>query len=387
VNLLVISHTPHYRIANGVAGWGPTVLEIDRLARLFDHIVHVAPLHDGAAPASALPYQSGRVRLRAVSPSGGNGIGAKLGIVARTPGYVGTMLGELFHADVVQVRCPANISLLAIVLLALLRHPRLRWVKYAGTWAPGEKRPWSYSLQRWWLQHGFHRGVVTVNGRWPGQPGHVYSLLNPSLAQRELATRDLDKPLGQPYRLLFVGHLDESKGAGRALQVAAILKQRGVSFYMEFIGDGPLLPGLVVEAREQHLESNVTFLGWLPKHELPPHYARAHFLISPSASEGWPKVLSEAMTYGAVPIAGDVSSITQILGEAGAGVALLPLDVGAFADSIMGYIADEARWRAASRAGMHAADLFTYEAYLEQVRKMARDAWSLELPVPVSPEQ
>ena len=122
-------------------------------------------------------------------------------------------------------------------------------------------------------------------------------------------------------------------------------------------------------------------------------------------------MLSEAMAHGAVPSDAPepsesfdfvgmlllspglalflfgVSSIPQILSETGAGVALPPLDVGAFADSVMGHIADEAKWRAASQAGMHAADLFTYDAYLDRVREMMRDAWNLELPPPKNMEQ
>jgi glycosyltransferase involved in cell wall biosynthesis len=386
VNLLVISHTPHYLTAGAVAGWGPTVREIDHLARLFDRVVHVAPLHDSDPPASSLSYRSNKVSLRPVAPSGGDSAAAKLGVVANMPGYLRTMLDEMSRADVVQVRCPANISLLAIALLAVLRRPRHRWAKYAGSWAHGEARPWSYGLQRWWLQHGLHRGVVTVNGTWPGQPRHVYSFLNPSLSQEELVRRDLRKALGQPYRLLFVGYLDESKGAGRALQVAAILKQRGKTFHMEFVGDGPLRARLEAQVEVEKLRSNVSFLGWLPKPELPAHYARAHFFIFPSASEGWPKVLSEAMAFGAVPVAGAVSCIPQILIDTGAGTALPPLDVGAFADCIMDYIADEAKWRAASLAGMRTAERFTYDSYLENVRKMMREAWNLELPPPQNTE-
>jgi glycosyltransferase involved in cell wall biosynthesis len=214
----------------------------------------------------------------------------------------------------------------------------------------------------------------------------VYSFLNPSLSQEELVRRDLRKALGQPYRLLFVGYLDESKGAGRALQVAAILKQRGKTFHMEFVGDGPLRARLEAQVEVEKLRSNVSFLGWLPKPELPAHYARAHFFIFPSASEGWPKVLSEAMAFGAVPVAGAVSCIPQILIDTGAGTALPPLDVGAFADCIMDYIADEAKWRAASLAGMRTAERFTYDSYLENVRKMMREAWNLELPPPQNTE-
>src|SRR3712207_3692431 len=103
------------------------------------------------------------------------------------PHYTRTIWRELPQADVVHVRCPANISLIAIVLLAVVRYPRRRWVKYAGNWQSYPVEAWSYRFQRWWLSSGLHRGVVTVNGHWPGQPAHVYSFLNPCFTEAELA--------------------------------------------------------------------------------------------------------------------------------------------------------------------------------------------------------
>jgi glycosyltransferase involved in cell wall biosynthesis len=380
VRLLIISNMSHYMRDGKVVGWGPTVEEISHLSRMFDEVRHVALLHSEPAPPSALPYASDRVRLVAVPPAGGTTSRAKLELLTRVPLYLRTVSEELGRADVVHVRCPASIPLLALVLLAMRRNPRYRWIKYAGNWSPSGPRSPSYSFQRWWLSLGLHRGVVTVNGRWPNQPKHVVSFLNPSFNGEELGGRDAKRELSAPYRLLYVGYMNAGKGAARALEVASILKQRGLPFEMEFVGDGPLKSGLEAEARTRALDTSVKFLGWLPKPELPGHYARAHFFVSPSSSEGWPKVLSEAMAFGAVPIAGDVSCIAQVLSECGSGVALPPSDAMAFADAIMGYAADGVRWRAQSQAGTKAAEMFTYDTYLERVREMMRNVWGLRLP-------
>jgi hypothetical protein len=63
MKLLVVSHTEHYLKNGTVVGWGPTVREIDHLANLFDEIIHIAMLHTGPAPDSAIAYQSPRVKL------------------------------------------------------------------------------------------------------------------------------------------------------------------------------------------------------------------------------------------------------------------------------------------------------------------------------------
>jgi len=385
MKLLIVSNMAHYSQDRTIVGWGPTVQEIDALGQLFVSITHIGCLHPEPAPSSALPYQAPNIRFSPLPPAGGHTLGAKLDILRKTPRYIRTILRELPRADAVQVRCPANISMIAIILLALVRRPRYRWVKYAGNWRPNGRESWSYTLQRWWLNKGLHRGVVTVNGRWPGQPGHVYSFLNPSLTREDIERGRRaaeDKALNSPLQLLFVGRIEEAKGAGRVLQIAAGLQERGLDFHLHMLGDGPERPEFERMAKEFEIAERVSFHGWVPKTALPAFYSRGHFIIFPSdASEGWPKVLSEAMAYGVVPIASNVSSIPQILADAGAGIALPPHDVQAYVRAVLDFVNHPDHWWSASRAGLKAAERFTYSAYLQAVRDMFRDAWGIELPV------
>ena len=90
----------------------------------------------------------------------------------------------------------------------------------------------------------------------------------------------------------------------------------------------------------------------MPRTQVADYYAAAHFILLPSRSEGWPKVLSEAMAYGVVPVAAAVSSIPQILGETRAGAALPVDDIEGLAVAIAGYVAEPERWAAAGRAGV-----------------------------------
>ena len=55
MKLLIVSHTPHYERNGSLVGWGPTVREIGHLARLFDDVVHIAPVHSGPAPKMRCP--------------------------------------------------------------------------------------------------------------------------------------------------------------------------------------------------------------------------------------------------------------------------------------------------------------------------------------------
>lgn len=382
--LLIISHTPHYRRGAEIVGWGPTVRELDYLAELFGEVVHLAPLYDGPAPDSALPYTSDAIRLCDVRPAGGQRAVDKLGILTAYPAYARTIRTEMAAADYVHVRCPANISLLALHVLASERQPPYRWVKYAGNWQPEGGEPRTYGWQRRWLRENRPNAVVTVNGRWPGQPPHVHSFYNPSLTDAELLEGQraaAAKHLASPLELLFVGALNDGKGVGRVLEVALALQQRGLPCRLRLLGDGPDRPRYEAWAAEHGLR-DVTFYGWVPREDVAAYYAAAHFILLPSQTEGWPKVLSEAMAYGAVPVAAAVSSIPQILDDTGAGVAVAPDDISGQVAAIEQMASEPGRWEAASRSGVAAARLFTYRYYQEAVAGLFERSWGVRLPLP-----
>lgn len=382
MRLLIVSHTPHYRDGDRLVGWGATVREIDFLASLFTSVIHVAPVHALSAPPSFRPYEAPHVKIHEVVPAGGDDLSSKLGILRQIPAYLRVIHQELSRADVVHVRCPANLSLLAIVLLAFRRHPRARWIKYAGNWRPEGREPWSYRLQRWWLRRPWHGAIVTVNGRWPGSPEHIRSFLNPSFSRQEfecIRSTAQAKGLGKPVRIIFVGRLETEKGAGRALQILSLLNGPETPYHLDLVGDGPERRAFESMAESLGVQSQTVFHGWLSRSDLNSLYARSHFILLPSNSEGWPKVLSEAMAHGAVPISSNVSCIPQLLESFDTGDALPPEDIEGFRKAIARLANDPSEWRRQSLNAVQAAAEFTYEAHLERVRDLLLSGYGLEL--------
>ena len=374
---------PHHKTNDGqVFGWGPTVQEIDVLAKVFTEIRHIAVLYQGLPPPMSLPYSSPRVSLIPLDPAGGSRIRDKLLILARAPRYMRRMWAELRRADVVHVRAPANVSLIGLFLLVVRKSPHARWAKYAGNWRPKRRDPLSYRLQRWMLRNGWPRAVVTVNGDWPDQPRRIVPFFNPSLYEAEIRKNqdDIVKSMSTPVTLLFAGRLDDSKGVGRAIDVSACLHREGLAHHLHVVGDGPLRAGFEERVIEAGLRSQVSFHGWISRERLNDFYRRAHFLLLPTESEGWPKVASEAMAYGTLPLLGAVSSIPQVLTMAGVGAAFEPNAVDAFGQRIVEYVADPAAWKRESKTAMEFASMFTYERYLGEVRKMFAEHLDLLLP-------
>jgi glycosyltransferase involved in cell wall biosynthesis len=368
----------HYLENGRIVGWGPTVQEINHLSNLFDEISHIGCLHTTKAPASSLPYESPKIRFIPLPPAGGKRLMDKAEILLRIPHYIRTIRKEMPDADVIHVRCPANISMIAILLLAFTNITAKRWVKYAGNWKPpqGGGDPWSYRFQRWFLRHGFHRGLVTMNGEWPGEPEFVHAFPNPCLTTEELVrAKEIvsQKRLSDPIRIVFAGRLEEEKGVGRCLEVLQQLKKRNVNAILDLVGDGPAAESFQKMSESLGVSDSTRFHGWIPRTELASIYSEGHIFLFPSScSEGWPKVLSEAMGYGVVPIASNISSIPYHLQQFRCGMFFKPDDINGFVSAIISYHENPELWRDHSFNGSQAAEFFTYENYLTKVSNLLK---------------
>ena len=384
--LVFISDTPHYRKDGETVGWAATVREIDVLATQFDEVVHLAPLHRKRVGILSAPYSDPRVRLRFLREAGGTTLLDKVGIVVAWFGWMRAIRDELREDDLVHVRGPSNVALLALLYVLVARR-RVHWYKYAGNWRPDHIDAVSYATQRWLLRH-LYRHPITVNGAWPDQPANVHTFINPTFSEEQLADareRSRSKELTAPVRFLFVGRLYPTKGPDRALAVVTALRDAGHDVCLDLVGDGPMAEALSDTAARTGMADRLQRHGWLPRQEIAPLYAAAHFLLLASEWEGFPKVVSEAMAYGAVPLASAVSSIPQMLDSLGVGRTVAPLDIDGFVAAATTYLTDPDRWRIEHERCYVAAQRFSFGRYLADVRSLFAQEWGVHLDtVPLS---
>ena len=106
-------------------------------------------------------------------------------------------------------------------------------------------------------------------------------------------------------RLLWAARMIDWKHPETALQVAAGLREQGIDFQLDMIGDGTLYREMQEQARTLGLEQQVSFLGYRSPEETRAYMERAHiFLATSDRQEGWGAVVNEAMNSGCALIAG-----------------------------------------------------------------------------------
>jgi len=93
----------------------------------------------------------------------------------------------------------------------------------------------------------------------------------------------------------------------------------GLNVKLNLFGDGLLKSELQDYINKNNL-SYIAINGNVTKTTLKNIYNSSHFLLLPSKSEGWPKVIAEAMFFGVIPCATNVSCIDWMLDNGRRGV-------------------------------------------------------------------
>lgn len=307
--LVIISHTEHFYKNGEVVGWGPTVNEINYLSAFWDEVLHVGCLYDTDAPLSSKIYTNRNTQLIPLPPTGGKRFWNKLNIIWNLPITLRKIFKSVQGATDVQFRSPTGIGVYILPAFSFLfRRDYNFWVKYAGNWAQA-KPPAGYRIQRWWLKRNLAKCKVTINGFWEDQPEHCLSFENPCLTGEDISKGKIihsQKKFKPPFRLVFVGRLEDAKGVGRILDA---MKKTDLNLIerLDFIGDGAKRKEY--EEQASFLGNKAVFYGFLNKSDVHKLLAEGHFFLLPSSSEGFPKVIAEAACYGCIPIVSNVGSI------------------------------------------------------------------------------
>jgi len=312
LKLAIISHTEHYKTNDGtIVGWSPTVNEVNHLLDVFDEVVHIAMLHKGLPPPSVMPYVSEKITFIPIPVVGGRTLKSKLNIIWKAPQIIRTVSETLKHVDYFQLRTPTGIGVFLIPYLTFFVKKK-GWYKYAGNWNQ-KKPPLGYKLQRWTLKRQSRK--VTINGKWNNQPKQCLTFENPCLTLKDVEIGKeviQNKIITGKLSFCFVGRLEKDKGVERIIEALIMLSNEEKSRVNEvhLVGNGNELAYFKSLAKNSGV--NIIFHGFLSRHDVFEIYKSSHFFLMPTtASEGFPKVVAEAMNFGCIPIISNISSIGQ----------------------------------------------------------------------------
>lgn len=121
-------------------------------------------------------------------------------------------------------------------------------------------------------------------------------------------------------QILTVARFHPQKGLQIALAAAKRLREKGINFAWEFIGDGPLRHELEKLLIAYELEGYVFFSGFQNRQYVKSRLIESDIFVLPSirtvtASDGLPVAILEAMSLGVYVITSDVGGISEAIGS------------------------------------------------------------------------
>lgn len=146
-----------------------------------------------------------------------------------------------------------------------------------------------------------------------------------------------DFPLAPPATgetLLYVGRLAHEKGVDLLLDAFGIARRVRPGLSLLVVGEGSMGRRLKRQARASGIGEAITFVGAVPRGELPTLLAGCRAVVVPSRLEGLSTAAIEALGAGRPVVATRVGGLPSVLGERG-GVLVSPEDVPALADGLL----------------------------------------------------
>ncbi len=365
--LLIISDTGMFKKDKHYYAFGPVVKELEIFKERFNSIVWIGYERiDNIDNKSYLKVDLTSVTMLPLKRVGGKTFFKKIEILFFYPFLFFKLFKHIYAHKYLHIRAPSHPAVVAM-FYSFLFPKKTFWFKYAGNWK--EKASKYYELQRFVLKHLSKNSIITVNGKWHTKNNNILAFENPCLNDKDREQGKniiLNKKLERQLVFCFVGALNEGKGVSLLINALKELKNKERIKEFHFVGGSSKL--LYYKKMANDIGVKIIFHGYIEKEAINEIYAKSHFIILPSKSEGFPKVIGEAMNFGCVPIVSDISSIGQYIKHCKNGFLLKPITKNQLITILDEVFAlNQKKYREMILNNYTIAEKFTYNYYLKRM--------------------
>ncbi len=197
-----------------------------------------------------------------------------------------------------------------------------------------------------------------------------------------------------PVKLLSIGRLVEFKGFTHLIAACAELRNCGLEFTCEIVGDGPLRDNLQAQIVAEQLTNHVTLTGSLSQQTVFEKLRNCDIFVLASvvdrggASDVFPTVILEAMAASRPVVSTELAGIPEAVQHARTGLLVPPNDTAALALAIDRLLRDQSMRVEFGRAGrarveQHFQVATTIEPLVALFEQLAA-GWPARVPEPAA---
>jgi glycosyltransferase involved in cell wall biosynthesis len=370
MTFLIISHTEHYRANDQLYAYAPYVREMNLWLKFVEEVHIIAPVSVDFDQNINVAYKHPKISIKDVPAFSLIGFKEKLSTLKSLPKILNIMYCAMQQADHIHLRCPGNMGLLGcIVQIFFPKTPKT--AKYAGNWDPKSAQPWSYKLQKWilsntWLTKNMQ---VLVYGDWPNQTKNIKPFFTATYKEDEKEPVK-SRSYTQKLDFCYVGSLSKGKQPEKAVELVEQLKKNGRNVMLHMYGEGMERNAIEDLIKKHNLEDYIFLHGNQPKAKVKKALQHCHFLILPSKSEGWPKVVAEAMFWGCIPVVTPVSCVPWMLDYGGRGLIMNYVYDDTTADKILSLLKSPKKLEGIAENASNWSRHYTLDKFEEELKKL-----------------
>lgn len=381
MKLVVISHKPCWRSATSPSGYatdGGFPIQMRALAELFDGTTIVVPVSADGFLEGGAPLAGPGLSVVPLTPPPGAGAMRKVLFPLWVARNAPVLVREVRRSDAVHAPIPGDVGTAGILVALLLR--KKLFVRHCGNWLlqkTAADRFWKWLMEQF---AGRERPMLATGGA-SAPPSrrneHIAWVFSSSLTERELAARGRAREGfgSEGPRLLIACRQERDKGIGAAIGSLLLVRQSFPGATLEVVGDGSALEEFRSLARHLGLGEAVSFRGKLDHEGVLDRMSRADLFCYPTqSSEGFPKVVLEAMACGLPVVATPVSVLPRLL-AGGAGVVVPESSPDAVAKGVLSCLSDAEVYRGMSRAAVATARSYSLESWRDAIGARLAGAW------------
>ncbi|MCM8785119.1 MAG: glycosyltransferase family 4 protein [Candidatus Omnitrophica bacterium] len=162
--------------------------------------------------------------------------------------------------------------------------------------------------------------------------------------------------------ILYVGTIEPRKNIPRLIDAFVIVKEKFPEYKLVLCGKiGWKSDFFYRKIREvpEKIKKDIILTGYVPLSDLPYLYNRCEVFVYPSLYEGFGLPVLEAMRCGVPVITSNVSSLPEVVGDAG--ILINPENKEEIVEAILSVLNSEDLKKTLSRKGLERAKLFSWE--------------------------